>query len=52
MPPPIGPNLPYAEINASVTMPIVEGEEPMIMGMQSGPNGELWIRKDGPNYSE
>ena len=46
----ICPNLPYAEIN--VTMPIVEGAEPMIMRMQSGPNGYLWIREDGPNYSE
>ena len=33
-------------------MPIVEGAESMIMRMQSGPNGDLWIRKDGPNYSK
>ena len=46
--PPICPNLPYAEIN--VTMPVVEGTESMIMTMQSGPNGDLWIHKDGPNH--
>ena len=48
--PKLTPNLPYSEIN--VTMPIVEGAKAMIMRMQSGPNGDLWIRKDGPNYSE
>ena len=48
----ICPNLPYAEINGR-TMPMVEAAEPqaMIMRMQSGPNGDLWIREDGPNYS-
>ena len=46
--PPICPNLPYAEIY--VTIPNVDGAEPMITRMQSGPNGDLWIRKDGPNH--
>ena len=46
--PPLCPNLPYTEIN--VTIPIVDGTEPKIMRMQSGPNGDLWIRKDGPNH--
>ena len=44
---PSTPNLPE-EIN--VTIPIVDGTEPTIMSMQSGPNGDLWIRKDGPNH--
>ena len=44
------PNLPYAEIK--VTMPTVEGAESVIMRMQSGPYGDLWICKDGPNYSK
>ena len=47
--PPICPNLPYPEIN--VTMPIVEGAEPVIMRMQSGPNSNLWICKDGADQS-
>ena len=37
---PLCPNLPYAEIN--VTIPIVDGTEPTIMRMQSGPKGDLW----------
>ena len=45
---PICPNRPYVEIY--VTIPNVVGAEPMIMLMQSGPNGDLWIRKDGPNH--
>jgi len=45
---PICPNLPYAEIY--VTIPNIDGAEPMITRMQSGPNGDLWIRKDGPNH--
>ena len=46
--PPIVPNLPYSEIN--ITIPINGGKEPMIMRMHSGPKGDLWIRKDGPNH--
>ena len=46
--PPLSPNLPYAEIN--VTIPIVDGTEPTIMRMQSGPNGDLWFLQDGPNH--
>ena len=46
--PPICPNLPYTEIY--VTLPIEDGTEPMIIRMQSGPQGYLWIRKDGPNH--
>ena len=46
--PPICPNLPYAEIYGTILN--VDGAEPMIMLMQSGPNGDLWIRKDGPNH--
>ena len=45
---PIVPNLPYLEIN--ITIPINGGKEPMIMRMHSGPKGDLWIRKDGPNH--
>ena len=33
-----------------LTIPNVDGAEPTIMQMQSGPNGDLWIRKDGPNH--
>ena len=47
--PPICPNLPYAELY--VTIQNVDGVEPTIMRMQSGPNGDLWISKDGPNHS-
>ena len=46
--PPICPNLPYAEIYGTILN--VDGAEPMIMLMQSGPNGDLWICKDGPNH--
>ena len=46
--PPIVPNLPYSEINITIT--INGGKEPMIMRMHSGPKGDLWIRKDGPNH--
>ena len=46
--PPICPNLPYTEIY--VTLPIEDGTEPMIIRMQSGPQGYLWIREDGPNH--
>ena len=46
--PPLCPNLPYTEIY--VTLPIEDGTEPMIIRMQSGPQGYLWIREDGPNH--
>ena len=45
--PPLCPNLPYADIN--ITIPIVDGTEPAIMRMQSGPKGDLWIREAGLN---
>ena len=65
--PPIGPNFPYAEVNVTmpiVTVKFGTWERNLchgdyenlatnlpVMMMQSGPNGDLWIHKDGPNYS-
>ena len=49
--PPICPNLPYAEIYVTMPQTISDGTEAMIMRFQAGPNGDLWIRKDGPNHS-
>jgi len=44
--PAICPNLPYTEIFVSHTI----NDEPIIVRMQSGPKGDLWIREDGPTH--
>jgi hypothetical protein len=41
--PAICPNLPYTEIFVSYAI----NDEPIIVRMQSGPKGDLWIREDG-----
>ena len=38
----------YAEID--ITHSIEDGQAPMIMRMQEGLNGDLWIREDGPHH--
>ena len=42
--PAICPNLPYSDIFVHYTIQ----DEPIIVRMQSGPEGGLWIREDGP----
>ena len=44
--PAICPNLPYTEIFVSYAI----NDEPIIVRMQSGPKGDLWIREDGPTH--
>ena len=44
--PAICPNLPYTEIFVSYAI----NDEPIIVRMQSGPKGDLWIREDGRTH--